>query len=270
MSIPGFLQQLKISIQYMYWIIRHAGRLSRFRNLHNGEDCFIIGNGPSLNNLDLSLLENHHCFGLNKIYLIFNRVNLNLSYHVSVNPLVIEQSRAEFERLECPSFLSYRAAKHIIRPRKNIYFIFTGAGAFLFREDAARIMYEGHTVTYVALQLAYFMGFERVFIIGVDHDFTTSGSPNETQLCTGSDPNHFDPAYFKDQHWQLPDLEAAELSYRAANFFFHRNGRQVFDATANGKLQIFPKLSYKEALSRCSRKKHPLDQTGLTTIRSSR
>ena len=240
--------------QYIHWAFTYANRLSKFHNLHIGEDCFIIGNGPSLNKMDLTPLKNHHTFGLNKIYLMFNKVDLNLSYHVSVNPLVIEQSAAEFEKLFCPSFLSFRAANHIIRPLDHIYFIFTSAGPYLFQDNAILRMHEGYTVTYVALQLAYFMGFKRVFLIGVDHNFSASGKPNEKQLYAGSDQNHFDPHYFENQQWQLPDLEASELFYRIAKFFFTRNGRQLFDATVDGKLQIFPKISYDQALLMCSKK----------------
>ena len=52
-------------------------------------------------------------------------------------------------------------------------------------------MFEGSTVTYTALQLAYFMGCDPVILIGVDHNFTTPGQPNVTVVSSGDDPNHF-------------------------------------------------------------------------------
>lgn len=240
--------------EYIRWAFMYANRLSRFHNLHQGQDCFIIGNGPSLNRMDLAPLRNRHTFGLNKIYLMFDRVDLNLSYHVSVNPLVIEQSAGDFEKLSCPSFLSFRAAHGVVRPLDHVYYLFTGAGPYLFQEDITLRMHEGHTVTYVALQLAYFMGFKRVFLVGVDHNFSASGNPNEKQLYAGSDQNHFDPRYFANQQWQLPDLEASELFFSLAKFFYTRNGRQILDATVDGKLQVFPKISYDEALLACGLK----------------
>lgn len=260
MLVQRILELIKLYInnpedkEYIVWAFMYANRLSKFHNLHSGEDCFIIGNGPSLNKMDLAPLKDHHTFGLNKIYLMFNKVNLNLSYHVSVNPLVIEQSSSEFEKLSCPSFLSYKAAHNIVRPLDHIYYIFTSAGPHLFQDNAALGFNEGYTVTYVALQLAYYMGFNRVFLIGVDHNFTATGAPNEKQLCPGTDQNHFDPQYFANQPWQLPDLEASELFYRIAKFFFTRNGRLIFDSTVDGKLQVFPKILYDQALSMCSKK----------------
>ncbi len=61
----------KNSSVFLKWYLTQAMRLRKFRSIHKGEDCFILGNGPSLNKIDLSLLKNYHIFGLNKIYLLF-------------------------------------------------------------------------------------------------------------------------------------------------------------------------------------------------------
>lgn len=234
------------------WILKHRRRLLKFKDIHRGESCFIIGNGPSLNKMDLSLLKGHRTFGLNKIFLLFDRVDLDISYHVSVNSLVIEQSIREFEALKCPSFLSFGAARNCTRNRDHVYMLATDsyfATPYSFYSDPLHPMCEGFTVTYVALQLAYFMGFTTVYLIGVDHNFKAAGSPNEQQHLRGADENHFDSRYFSNMQWHLPDLEASEVSYRLAQFFYHRDGRRIFDATVDGKLQVFPKISYLDALN---------------------
>ncbi len=235
------------------WYFKYSKHLLRFKDIHKGEGCFIIGNGPSLNMMDLKPLRDYHTFGLNKIYLIFDRVKLNLSYHVAVNPLVIEQCVKEFEFLSCPSFLSYRASHNVVRPLKHIHFILTG-GDHSFKGNLLEEISEGYTVTYVAMQIAFYMGFQKVFLIGVDHNYNFLGNPNEEQLLRGGDPNHFDPGYFRNKKWHNPDLEASELSYHLARFYFNRSGRHIYDATVHGKLQIFSKISFKEALAMCSKK----------------
>ena len=104
------------------------------------------------------------------------------------------------------------------------------------------------------MQIAYYMGFKRVFLIGIDHNFKASGKPNEKQLLKGEDQNHIIPNYFGGKEWQLPDLEASELSFLHARFRYQRSERQIIDATVDGKLTIFPKISYKEALKMCKPK----------------
>lgn len=232
------------------WFAAHRPRLEHFRDLHAGEKCFIIGNGPSLNRMDLSLLDDVVCFGLNKIYLIFERSGLKIDYHAVVNPLVIEQARHEIERLDCPKFVSYWGSRANPVRGPHAYTLLTD-GEFCFQGDVSKPIHEGHTVTFVALQLAFFMGFTEVFLIGVDHNFQASGKPNEKQHMAGADPNHFDPDYFRGQQWHLPDLEASELAYRMASFHYRRHGRAIYDATVDGKLDVFPKLSYEQALERC-------------------
>lgn len=234
------------------WHLKHRGRLQKFREMHQGESCFIIGNGPSLNDMDLSQLKGRYTFGLNKIHLLLERVDLDLSYHVAVNSLVIEQSIRAFEALDCPSFLSFGAARGLTREFDKIHLLATDSffpAAYSFYPDPLQPITEGYTVTYVALQLAYYMGFRQVFLIGVDHNFVCQGSPNEEQRLGGEDLNHFDPRYFSNMSWHLPDLEASELSYHLARFFYNRDGRQIFDATLGGKLQVFPKISYRQALA---------------------
>src|SRR4051812_27753792 len=79
-------------------------RLPKFQNSHLGQRCFIIGNGPSLKNTDLSLLKNEVTFGLNRIYMNFDAMGYETTYHVVVNELVVEQCAAEIAALKMPKF----------------------------------------------------------------------------------------------------------------------------------------------------------------------
>ena len=61
----------------------------------------------------------------------------------------------------------------------------------------------------------------------------------------GDEPNHFNPNYFGTGfRWQLPDLETSELAYRLAKYHFERDGREILDATVDGKLEVFRKVDY--------------------------
>ena len=114
-----------------------------------------------------------------------------------------------------------------------------------FARDIRKRLWEGATVTYVALQVAYYMGFDEVILIGVDHNFTTKGKPNQTVVSQGDDPDHFDARYFgKGFRWQLPDLETSEIGYGMAKQAFEQDSRRVVDATVGGKLAVFEKVDY--------------------------
>jgi len=219
-------------------------KLSELRDIHRGQRAFIIGNGPSLKQTNLELLKNEYTFGMNRIYLLFPKLGFTTSYYLSVNSLVIEQCSQDIRELPVLKFLSWRS-RHLIQPTDDMIFLHTTYTGPTFARDARRRMWEGATVTYVALQLAYFMGFEQVILIGVDHSFSTKGKPNTTIVSQTDDPDHFDGQYFgKGFRWQLPDLETSELAYQMAREAYSQAGREVLDATINGKLTIFPKVKY--------------------------
>jgi hypothetical protein len=226
------------------WRQESIKRMRKYKNIHRGERCFIIGNGPSLNQLDLTLLKNEYTFGMNRIYMAFPEMGYKTSYYVCMNDLVVEQCARDIQKMDIPRFLSWRARKWVTLD-DNLQFIYTSYTGSGFSKEITGRVWESATVTYISLQLAYYMGFETVYLIGVDHNFITQGTPNTTVISQGNDPNHFNPGYFgKGFRWQLPDLETSEIGYRMAREAFQHDGRQVLDATLGGKLTVFSKVNY--------------------------
>ena len=223
--------------------IESIGRIRKYENHHKGQRCFIIGNGPSLKKTDLSLLRDEVTFGLNRIYLLFDELGFTTTYHVTINKLVIEQCAREISALPCPRFISWRW-RDLLEFKPGMMFV-DDRGDIRFQGDITRKIWQGATVTYAALQIAYYMGFQKVILIGVDHSFETKGKPHSQVVSPEDDPDHFSPHYF-DQgfRWQLPDLETSELAYRMAKWRFELAQREIIDATIEGKLQVFPKADY--------------------------
>jgi hypothetical protein len=226
------------------WRRDSVSRLAALKDKHRGERCFIVGNGPSLKRTDLSHLGNEFTLGQNRIYLAFPELGFSTSYYLSVNDLVVEQCAAEIQRLAMPRFVSWRARRWLA-PQENLFFIHTTYTGPKFARDIRERVWEGGTVTYTSLQVAYFLGFSEVILVGVDHNYVTQGKPNSTVVSQGDDPNHFDPGYFgKGFRWQLPDLVQWEDAYRLARRTYEADGRRVLDATVGGKLTVFPKVDY--------------------------
>ena len=226
------------------WRRESRKRLAALHNIHQGQRCFIIGNGPSLRQTDLQKLRGEFTFGLNRVYLLFPELGFTTTYLLSMNDLVIQQCASEILALPIPKFLSWRSHR-FLHPSEDTNFLYTTYTGPKFARNVTGRLWEGATVTYVALQLAYHMGFETAILIGVDHNFVTKGDANKTVTSQGDDPNHFAPNYFgKGFRWQLPDLETSERAYRMARAAYEAGGRKVLDATIGGKLTVFPKVDY--------------------------
>ncbi len=226
------------------WYRESNSRLARMKDVHAGERCFIIGNGPSLKRTDLTRLKDAWTFGLNRIYMHFPEMGFETSYYLSINDLVVQQCSDEIQALKMPRFVSWRAYQWL-RPHPELYFLFTTFTGPRFTGDIRKRLWEGATVTFMALQVAYFMGFHEVILVGVDHNFTSKGKPNTTVISKGDDPNHFHPQYFgKGFRWQLPDLETSERAYIMARQAYEAGNRRILDATIGGHLTVFPKVEY--------------------------
>jgi hypothetical protein len=230
------------------WRRESIRRLATLKDIHKGKRAFIIGNGPSLRQTDLSNLRNEFTFGMNRIYLLFPELGFHTTYFASINDLVIEQFADEILAQPMPKFLAWRSHRHfspqlpITQVPTFIYTSYTGPG---FSKTVTGRVWEGATVTNVALQIAFHMGFQQVILIGVDHNFASKGDANKTVESQGDDPNHFAPNYFgKGAKWQLPDLDTSEIGYTFAREAYRKAGREVIDATVGGKLTIFPKVDY--------------------------
>ena len=218
--------------------------LKKFKDIHKGERCFIIGNGPSLKKTDVSKLKNEYCFGMNRIYLAFPDWGFESTYFVSINDLVIEQCADEIAQLKMPKFLAWHSRPYMNMVDEMAFLHTTYTGPH-FQKDARKRIWEGATVTNVSMQLAFYMGFEKVILIGVDHNFKSKGEANKTVVSQGDDENHFDAKYFgKGFRWQLPDLETSEVAYKIARQAYEDVGREIVDATIGGKLDVFKKVEF--------------------------
>ncbi len=228
---------------------RSRGKLRRLRDRNKGERAVILCNGPSLLKVDFNLLDGVFTFGLNKINLLFDKTTLRPSCIVAVNKFVIEQNRAFYEATDIPLFLdSYASGK--VTSRDDRCFLHSST-APRFARDCSWSIYQGHTVTYVALQLAFHLGFESVALVGCDHNFASKGPANAVTTAGDQDPDHFDPNYFAGGvKWQLPDLFESELAYMRARRAYEAFDRRVVNATDGGKLEVFERQSLAEFLGR--------------------
>lgn len=231
------------------WISRKRVRAWKDRFLE--QKAVILCNGPSLNKVRFDDLaaSGVFTFGLNKINLLFKRSDFRPSVIVAVNPYVIEQNADFYNTTDIPLFLD-SIGKKWVKFRNNVHFLHSAGSIGDFAKDCSISINQGYTVTYVAMQLAFHMGFKEVALVGCDHFFATKGPANKTVIGGKEDPDHFDSNYFAGFKWQLPDLAKSELYYEIARDTFARHGRKIVNCTEGGKLEIFPRKSLSEFLQK--------------------
>jgi hypothetical protein len=235
-------ERLKWDLHPRSWSSRR--KLKALHNRYQGKKAVIVCNGPSLLQTDFSLLDGVYTFGLNKINLLFDQADFRPSCIVSVNPFVIEQNKEFYAESEIPLFLDAKASRSAsLLKYHHPNFIHTSDFPS-FSKDCSYSVFQGYTVTYVAMQLAFHMGFSAVALIGCDHNFHVKGPANQVRTASGGDDSHFHKDYFADgQQWQLPDLHQSETFYALAAQIYQESGRKLVNATNGGNLELLPRVA---------------------------
>lgn len=216
-----------------------------FRNRHKGQRCIIACNGPSLNDIDMSLLKDEIVFGLNRFQL---KSDMKPTYGVATNRLFLSQFGFHLAMADVEAWFIPPMDK-LWQP--HTYGLMLDGGPARFTKDASQSMWEGHTVTFVALQLAFFMGFDTAIIIGMDHEYKGINNlpPDATIDSGGADPNHFSPDYFgKGVRWQTPNLPKSEEAYKLALSTYEAAGRRIINCSTRTACDVFPRGELSEVL----------------------
>jgi 6-hydroxymethylpterin diphosphokinase MptE-like protein len=219
-----------------------------FKDKRKGNVCVIIGNGPSLEQTPLGKLSRlYEAFGANKIY----GLGIKPTYWTCVDSDMLHDCVSWL--LAHPEFDSERFVPRTIPlPGAHQLNVVIEHG---FSKDASEKVVIGGTVTYVNLQLAWYMGFTTVLLVGVDHKYpkASQGRPGYKFIAEGDDPDHFkladgSPYFEPGKIYNRPELAATERYYTQANQVFEQAGRKIINLTPGTALDVFPKGKFEEWL----------------------
>ena len=243
--------------------------LDYFYNKYKGKRCFIVGNGPSLNNHDLSYLNEEYTFGVNCIFYKTFETGFKPTFYVVEDSSVFKENLKEINKYDVPfKFFPSIYKKYLDTNLKNLFFNMN-RGFYeksspnycipRFSTDASKVLFCGQSVTYINLQLAFFMGFTEIYLIGMDfsYEIPVSHIRNKDVLLSDTDDiNHFHKDYFgKGKTWKDPKLDRVLKSYKAAKLFYQCVGRSIYNASIGGKLEEFERVEYNNLFNFCNKEK---------------
>lgn len=222
----------------------NKAKLENYHNVHSGERCFIIATGPSLKQMDLSHLKGECTIGMNRGYLLNEIYDLNLNYLCVIDIInQLKQFTSEYQNTDIVSFYNWNCRNYITATENINYLKLNHRHKFI--KNILNGFWYGHSVTFACIELAYYMGFKEVYLIGKDHSFNVSSDPKTVNISNGVDDNHFFPNYYKkNMQWGTPYYYGEEIAYRLAKRAFEEDSRVIKDATLGGKLDIFDKIEY--------------------------
>ena len=216
--------------------------IEKYRNKYNGRRCFIVATGPSLTIDDLNTLNQNEeiCISMNDIYKIFNDTYWRPNFWCAIDSSYIDRCIGEIKEnlKEVTVFLADGVMEYEeYCYETNMFWYHLGrqwSTQYLipFSNDFAQIVYAEGTVTYACMQLAVYLGFETIYLLGVDA--TGINGNNQTY-------RHF----FKEDTldsicWSQQVLN----SYRSAKKYADDNGIHIYNATRGGELEVFDRVDF--------------------------
>ena len=227
-------------------------KLRSFAGKHKGERCFIVCTGPSLAVDDVETLQGEYTFALNSITKIFPRTNWRPTYYVIedmdaylgledellsaklencfASDLLIDMLKPRVDFIAYPfDRLNHSVMRY--RPSMKPHLAFSG--------NAYAIVYGAFTVACSAMQLAAYMGFKEIYLIGCDCDY--SGEKKHFE--------DYDSTERKYQKYQIINEEQKMvMTYQAAKKYTDAHGIKICNATRGGKLEVFERINFDELM----------------------
>lgn len=245
-------------------------------NIHKGKRCFVIGNAPSLNTQDLSVLKDEIVLTVNQISRNKQFKSLNTNYHFWADPGFFKENSKEGDKellevmmsvntegnrpicffpLEVKEFVSKKKLDQVLNVR---YFV---PGHILF-DQYKKIDFSGmipgmNTVVQYAIMLGIYMGCTEIYLLGCDCTGILS------YIETKTDSGNFEYAY------DISQAEAERMKamlggvsceqtfygwakifegYRLLGGYCKKRGIQLINLTNGGILDCLPRKKFENVV----------------------
>lgn len=212
--------------------------IKKLKNKYKGKRCFIIGGSPSLNQLDLTKLNNEYTCTVGKGYKLVDKGLKHSTFHVFGDIFGYAETCTELD-VNFSSTYFFRSAIDCVNPIKNPIFFDTynrsvNPASNGFQTDLCKPLYCGCTVIIYALQIMAYLGFKEIYLIGIDLDFKTKDAHVYTST-KGEEARTRHSIYNQQRMYD---------SLEFGSNFLKKQKKQVINASAVKKLPFLNEVIY--------------------------
>ena len=261
MVMSGRLSLLKVAYLYGKCLLTPAPKeFKALKNRHKGEKCYIVALGPSLTIDDLDSINRHGeiCFSVNGIFGLFDKTSWRPNYYFMSDPPEddtcqfmkdFERRKSDFDVCFYNQFfrskyrddaIPYKAnTAHNVLQNSKCKWIRRLDYRCKFSRDASKFVYDGNTCIISVIQLAYYMGFSRIYLLGAD--------------CSSKDTmHHADGVAFEivDMDGEKKAWDDMQIDYYYMNkdLIKKKIPIEIINVTRGGSLEVFPRMTLEESL----------------------
>jgi hypothetical protein len=247
------------------------GRNSEFKSKHAGQRCFILATGSSIAQMDLKSLAGEFCIGLNEFHLHPDYETIRPQYLVfsgfGIHNVAAERHEKWYDNygeitrgISIPfiNICDYPLISDLGLLKENEKYFFHMNRSFselsTSEIDASGNLYRSQGVGAMAIQLAIYMGFAEILLVGFDHDWLLRMFDHA--------PTHFydhNKSIIYKGHNEVADTtviyQATSLiglfeNYIALNSYAKQRKIDIRNATLGGMLDVFQRVNFDELINK--------------------
>ena len=246
--------------------------IAEFKGTATSKRCFILGNGPSLAGTDLSRLRNETVFVTNWFANHPDIDTIRPNFYCVCShelfggwgreiPHFNDDLRKRIEELNHPlslilpyRFMPYVESGGLFSQHDRRYLLFDRPKAGIdqvgqIELDLSRPLHDGYTVIITfCLPLAKWMGFEEIYLLGVDSNYGISQPSDPKQYFYDSELHTSSTSKFESLNriWQ-PGGPVFQ-NYEIVRQQFAADGIRVVNLTPGGQLDVFERMTLDDVL----------------------
>ncbi len=226
-------------------------KIKLLKNKHLGQKCFIVATGPSLTFEDLKLLHDKNiiCFGVNSIVKILDQTEWRPTYYGIQDSNVFRKLNNDIIKYKDKlniilltnelALLDNRFKDEVLFPYISYYHYYDSyfdKYYSMFSDNSYAGVFDGYTITYSMIQIAVYMGFNEIYLIGVDCNYT-------------DEKKYFIESGYIDRNAKK-NYDKMVTSYKVARDYAEKHNVKIFNATRGGKLEVFERINFDDIIKK--------------------
>ncbi|MGO7540860.1 hypothetical protein ACC680_20005 [Rhizobium ruizarguesonis] len=258
-------RRLRVRHKFSADVAKALAENRQLAGLHAGQRCFILGNGPSVKDLDLSRLQGENVVTVSSGYLHSDFDKFKSRYHcvpqITYGLMVSEDVIRWFDEMHshlgtAELFLSSTEAelvrKHNLFAGRTVRYLVLGDSFDDRRSEAvvdiSQPVPRVESVPVMALMIAMYLGFKEIILLGVDHDHFLSSNYQyafDLKVQKGMDSTaNADGTLRTNRHDDFQTLARLWRQYRAIANIAKANDVRIVNSTPGGALDEFDRRPF--------------------------
>ncbi|WP_200155703.1 hypothetical protein [Francisella philomiragia] len=236
------IKKILSSLNFVLYFL-NLKKIKSLKNKYQDKRCFIIGSGPSLKNIDLSLLNNEFTFVCNRGYLLKELGLESANFYGLSDVNAAKEYGNKIPNNFADLFLTFGKIK--LKNKKQINFKFANSNHLVskgyFQLDLVKPVAHSYTVVLQMLHVAVWMGFVDIYFIGVDNDFNKIENLHWYKDSKKERDNMV--------NWNFDPCEDNKKAFGQAYELLKLEGINIYNAGIGGELDTIPRINFNKVVN---------------------